>query len=41
MSNGKVFNIKVVGNFLQRLIDIKLVQNGVWMRPESPDYGRV
>jgi hypothetical protein len=32
-SNGKVFNIKVVGNFLLMLIDIKFVQNGEGKMP--------
>jgi hypothetical protein len=33
--------MKVVGNYLLMLIDIKFVQNGAQMRQIDPDFGRV
>jgi hypothetical protein len=36
-SNGKVFNTKVVENFTNMMIDIKLVQIGVHTRPVNPN----
>jgi hypothetical protein len=38
MSNGRVFNMEVVGNFLLILIVIKFIQKGVRMLQKSPDY---
>jgi hypothetical protein len=41
MSNGNVLNLKLVGNFLLILIDIKFVQNRVRMLQKITDYRRV
>jgi hypothetical protein len=35
-SNGKVFNMKVIGNFHLILIDIKFIQNGGQLRCGDP-----
>jgi hypothetical protein len=40
-SNEIVFNMKVIGNFLVMLTDIKFIQNGVQMWPRCPDLWRV
>jgi arginine utilization protein RocB len=37
IANVKVFNKKIVGNFIIMLIDTKFVQNGILMLPVYPD----